>query len=71
MKPKITPKSLWLSGLALVAVGQSVAAFDLEPGNTISEGFDALPLPAKFAIVGGICATLGHWVWPMPTRKNL
>ena len=67
MKP--TPKMLWLAGLSLVAVGQSIAAFDPQQGNTISEHFDGLPLPAKFAIVCGIGAVLGHWVWPMPTRK--
>lgn len=61
-------KCLWLAGLALMGVGEVVTAFDKRRGNTISELFDSLPRPAQFAVFGALCATLSHWVWPMPPR---
>lgn len=62
-------KYLWLAGLALMGGGEIVTAFDARRGNTISELFDRLPRPAQFAVFGGFCAVLSHWVWPMPVRE--
>ena len=66
MKPHNTFKYLWLAGGAMLAVGEAVTAFDKRRGNTISEGFDRLPQPAKYFVILGAGAVLGHWCWPMP-----
>lgn len=60
----------WKAGLTLTAIGEAITAFDPKRGNTISEKFDRLPLPAKFAIVLAIGAVLGHWLWPMPKQED-
>ena len=63
-------KAAWIAGLAFAAVGETITAFDKTRGNTISETWDRLPQPAKYLVVGGLCATLAHFCWPMPAKEE-
>lgn len=61
------PFVFWVAGIILFFIGEGYSAFDKKQGNTASEYFVKLPEPAKFFVVGGMCAVIAHWVWPVPS----
>ncbi len=61
-------KVCWMVGLILFWIGEIVSAFNKAKDDTASETFRDLPEPAKYLIVGGMFATIAHWVWPMPAK---
>lgn len=60
----------WKLGGSLTLACEFIAAFDSKRGNTISEKFDRLPLPAKFFIILAVGCVIGHWCWPLPAREE-
>lgn len=61
-------KWLWIIGGGILAIGETLSAFDSEKGNTISETWRDAPAPLKFFVIFGMGAVFGHFVWPMPAK---
>ena len=61
-------KTTWIVGLLLFFVGEFSTAFNAKRDDTASEFWRDLPDPARYAVFGGMCAVLAHWVWGLPQK---